>query len=109
MAVTAVLGVACYIYIYIYKGKVFLYRPGVAQKVGTSIALLFLDRGARRGEWTAARRGRTLPPGKTQYQFYRRLGGPQDRTGLGGKSHPHRDSIPDRPARSQSLYRLGHL
>jgi len=81
VAVTAVLGVACYIYIYIYKGKVFLYRPGVAQKVGTSIALLFLDRGARRGEWTAARRGRTLPPGKTQYQFYRRLGGPQDRSG----------------------------
>jgi len=24
----------------------------------------------------------------------------------GGKSRPHRDSIPDRPARSQSLYRL---
>ena len=23
-----------------------------------------------------------------------------------GKSHPHRDSITDRPARSQSLYRL---
>ena len=23
----------------------------------------------------------------------------------GGKSRPHRDSIPDRPARSQSLYR----
>jgi len=26
----------------------------------------------------------------------------------GGKSRPHRDSIPDRPARSQSLYRLGY-
>jgi len=26
----------------------------------------------------------------------------------GGKSRPHRDSIPDRPARSQSLYRLSH-
>ena len=25
-----------------------------------------------------------------------------------GKSHPHRDSIPDRPARSQSLYRLSY-
>ena len=24
----------------------------------------------------------------------------------GGKSRPHRDSIPDRPARSQSLYRI---
>ena len=26
----------------------------------------------------------------------------------GGKSRPHRDSIPDHPARSQSLYRLGY-
>jgi len=29
------------------------------------------------GEWSAARHGRTLPPGKTRYPFYRRLGGPQ--------------------------------
>jgi len=26
----------------------------------------------------------------------------------GGKSRPHGDSIPDRPARSQSLYRLSY-
>ena len=26
----------------------------------------------------------------------------------GGNSRPHRDSIPDGPARSQSLYRLGY-
>ena len=26
----------------------------------------------------------------------------------GGKSRPHRDLIPDRPARSQSLYRLNY-
>ena len=26
----------------------------------------------------------------------------------GGKSRPHKDSIPDRPARSQSLYRLSY-
>jgi len=26
----------------------------------------------------------------------------------GGKSRPHRDSIPGRPARSQSLYRLSY-
>ena len=60
------------------------------------------------GEWSAARSGRTLPPGKTRYSFYRRLGGPQDRSGWGGKSRPHRDSIPDRPALSQSLYRLSY-
>jgi len=33
------------------------------------------------GEWSAARPGRTLPPGKTWYPFCRRLGGPQGRSG----------------------------
>jgi len=48
------------------------------------------------GEWSAARPGRTLPPGKTRYQLCRRLGGLRGRSV--GKSRPHRDSIPDRPA-----------
>jgi len=33
------------------------------------------------GEWSAAGPGRTLPPGMTRYPFYRRLGGPQGRSG----------------------------
>ena len=33
------------------------------------------------GERSAARPGRTLPPGKTLYPFYRRLSGPQGRSG----------------------------
>jgi len=33
------------------------------------------------GEWSALRPGGTLPPGKTQYPFYRMLGGPQGRSG----------------------------
>ena len=33
------------------------------------------------GEWSAARPGRSLPPGKTRYPLYRRLGGPQGRSG----------------------------
>jgi len=33
------------------------------------------------GEWSAARSGRTLPPGKTRYPLYKRLGGPQGRSG----------------------------
>ena len=33
------------------------------------------------GELLATRPGRTLPPGKTRYPFYRRLGGPQGRSG----------------------------
>ena len=32
------------------------------------------------GEWSAAHPGRTLPPGKTQCPFYKRLGGPQGRS-----------------------------
>ena len=57
------------------------YSPGVAQRVGTGIALLFHDRGTRRGECSAARPGRTLLPGKTRYPFYRGLGGLQGRSG----------------------------
>jgi len=33
------------------------------------------------GEWSAAHLCRTLTPGKTRYPLYRRLGGPQDRSG----------------------------
>ena len=33
------------------------------------------------GEFSAALPGRFLPPGKTRYPFYRRLGGPQGRSG----------------------------
>jgi len=33
------------------------------------------------GEWSASRPGHTLPPGKTRYPFYRRLGGPQGWSG----------------------------
>ena len=32
-------------------------------------------------EWLAASPGHTLTLGKTRYPFYRRLGGPQDRSG----------------------------
>ena len=52
--------------------------------------------------------GRTLVPGKTRCPFYRRLCGSPGPVWTGGKSRPHRDSIPDRPARSQSLYRLSY-
>ena len=60
------------------------------------------------GVSSAARPGRTLPSGKTRYPLYRWLGGPQGRSGLAEKSRPHRDWIPDRPARSQSLFRLSY-
>ena len=45
------------------------------------IALLFLDHGMRRGEGSASRLGCSLPPGNTRYPMYRRLVGPQGRSG----------------------------
>ena len=62
------------------KVKWVRYRPGVAQRVGRGIALLFHDRGTRRCEWSATRVGRTSPPGKKRYPFYWRLGGPPRRS-----------------------------
>ena len=51
----------------------------------------------------------TLPPGKTQHPLYRRLDGPQDRSGQMRKiSPPTGIRPPDRPARSESLYRLSY-
>ena len=50
-----------------------------------------------------------LPPGKTRYPLYRRLGGPQGRSGRVRKfSPPTGIRSPDRPARSESLYRLSY-
>ena len=40
------------------------------------------------GEGSAARPGRSLPPGKTRYPLYKRLGGPQGRSGQVRKISP---------------------
>jgi hypothetical protein len=62
-----------------------------------------------RGEGSASRPGRSLPPGKTRYPLYRRLGGPQGRPGQVRKiSPPTEIRSPDRPDHSQSLYRLSY-
>ena len=60
------------------------------------------------GEWSAARSGRTLPPEKTRYPFYRRLGGPQGWSGRAENLVHTGIGSPDRPVRSQSLYRLSY-
>ena len=50
-----------------------------------------------------------LPPGKTRYPLYRRMGGPQGRSGRVRKISPSTGiRSPDRPARSESLYRLSY-
>jgi len=98
-----------FIYIYIkVKIRCSRYRPGVAQRVGTGIALLFHDRGTRRGEWSATRPDRILPPGKNRYPFYRGLGGPQGRSGRAENLVP--TGIRSRTVQpvAQSLYRLSY-
>ena len=50
----------------------------------------------------------TLFPGKSWYPFYRRLGGPQGRSGQMGKFRLNGNRSPDRPARNESLYRLSY-
>jgi len=84
------------------------YRPSVAQRVGKGIALLFHDRGTRR-EWVVSS---TLWPhfttGKDSVPILQEAGWTPGPVWTGGKSRPHGDSIPDRPAHSQSLYRLSY-
>jgi hypothetical protein len=57
-------------------------------------------------ERSAARAGRNLPPGKTRYSLYRRLVGPQDRSGRAENLASTGIPSPNRPARNQSLQRL---
>ena len=96
---------------YIYKKvkvKCSRFRPGVAQRVGTGIALLFHDRGTRRG-WVVSSTPRPhFTPGKDPVPILQEAGWAPGSIWTGGKSRPHRDSIPDRPARSQSLYRMSY-
>ena len=84
------------------------YRPGVVQRVGRGIALLFHDRGTRRG-WVASSTPRPhFTPGKDPVPILQEAGWAPGPIWTGGKSRPHRYSIPDRTARSQSLYRLSY-
>jgi len=85
------------------KVKLFRYRPGVAQRVGRDIALLFHDRSTRRG-WVVSSKPRPhFIPGKDPEPILQEVVWAPRSVWTGGKSRPHRDSIPDRPARSQSL------
>jgi len=65
-----------------------LCTSSTAHRGNRGTTLLFLDHGTRRGEGSASRPGRSLPPGKTQYRLYRRLGGPQGRSGQVRKISP---------------------
>jgi len=84
------------------------YRPGVAQRVGRGIALLYHDRGTRRG-WVVSSTPRPhCTPGKDPVPILQEAGWAPGPVWTGGKSRPNRDLIPNRPACSQSLYRLNY-
>jgi hypothetical protein len=54
--------------------------------------------------------GRSTSGNEPRYPFYRRVGGPQCRSGRVRKIWPPTGiRLPDRPARSKSLYRLSYL
>jgi len=95
-------------HLHIVKSKVkwFRYRPGVAQRVGRCIALLFHARGTRRG-WVVSSTPRPhFTPGKDPIPILQEAGWIPGPVWTGGNSRPHRNSISDRPVRSQSLYWL---
>ena len=80
----------------------------MAQRVGRGIALLFHVRGTRRG-WVVSSKPRPqFTPGRDLVPILQEAGWAPEPVWTGGKSRPHEDSIPDRPARSQSLYRLSY-
>ena len=76
------------------------YRPGVAQRVGRGIALLFHDRGTRRKLMVNSTPRPHFTPVKNPVSILQEAGWAPGPVWTGGKSRPHRDSIPDRPARS---------
>jgi hypothetical protein len=59
------------------------------------------------GEWSTPRPGRFTPGKYTRYSLYRRPGGPQGRSAE--NLAPTGIRSPDRPGRSESLYRLHYL
>ena len=101
--------VRAYIYIYIYiKVKWARYRSRVAQRVGKGIALLFHYRCTRR-RWVVSSTPRPhFTPRKAPVPILQEARWAPGPVWTVGKSHPHWDSIPDRPAHSQSLHRLSY-
>ena len=80
----------------------------MAQRVGRGLALLFLDCGTRRGGVVSSTPRPQFTPGKEPVPILQEAAWAAVSVWTGGKSRPHRDSIPDPPARSQSLYQLSY-
>ena len=72
----------------------------MTQSVGRGIALLFHDPGTRKGLVVSSTPRPHSTPGKDPVPILQEAGWAPGPAWTGGKSRPHRDSIPDRPARS---------
>jgi len=72
------------------------------------IALHFHDRGTRRGWMVSSTPRPPFTPGKDTVTLVQEAGWSPGPVWTGRKSLPHRDSISDLPARSQSPYRLSY-
>jgi hypothetical protein len=90
------------------KVKLSRFRPGVTQSVGRGIALLFHDHGTRKGLVVSSTPRPHSTPGKDAVPILQEAGWAPGPAWTGGKSRPHRDSIPDRPARSHRSYPAHH-
>jgi len=80
----------------------------VVQRVGRGIALLLHGHGTRSGLVVSSTPRPHFTPGKDPVPILEEAGWAPGPVWMGEKSRPHRDSIPDRPAHSQSLYRLSY-
>ena len=72
----------------------------MAQRLGRGIALLFHDRGTRRGSVVSSMLRPHFTPGKDPVPILQEAGWAPGPVWTGGKSLPQRDSIPDPPALS---------
>ena len=81
----------------------------MAQRVGRGIALLFHDRDTRRVVSGEQHAPAALYPRKDPVPIVQEAGWAPGPVWTGEKSRPHRDSIPDRPARRELLYQLSYL
>ena len=73
-------------------------------KLSRGIAVLFLGPLYSRWGGGQSHAPTASTPGKDSVPIVLEAGWTPGPVWTGGKSHPHRDSIPDRPVRSQSLY-----
>ena len=84
------------------------YRLGVAQRVGRGIALFFHDRDTRKGRVVSSTPRPHFALGKDAVPILQEAGWAPGLVSKGGKSCPHRDSIPDCPAQG-SVVILSYL